>query len=33
MTRNVRTTHSEYLRDSEVAAEYLNEALEDGDPG
>ncbi len=33
MTGNVRTTHNEYLRDSEVAAEYLNEALEDGDPG
>ncbi len=32
MVRNVRTTHSEYLRDSEVAAEYLNEALGDGDP-
>jgi len=32
MTRNVRTTHNEHLRDSEVAAEYLNEALEDGSP-
>ncbi len=31
MTRNVRTTHSQHLRDPEVAAEYLNEALEDGD--
>ncbi len=32
MARNVRTTHSEYLRDPEVAAEYLSEALDDGDP-
>jgi len=32
MARNVRVTHSEYLRDPEVAAEYLSEALEDGDP-
>jgi probable addiction module antidote protein len=31
MTRNVRTTHNQHLRDPEVAAEYLNEALEDGD--
>jgi len=31
MTRNVRQTHNEQLRDSEVAAEYLSEALEDGD--
>ena len=30
MTRNIRATHSEYLRDPRVAAEYLNEALEDG---
>lgn len=32
MARNVRATHSEHLRDPEVAAEYLSEALEDGDP-
>ncbi|MGL6161397.1 addiction module antidote protein [Microbulbifer sp.] len=32
MARNVRVTHNEYLRDPEVAAEYLSEALEDGDP-
>ncbi len=32
MVRNVRMTHSEHLRDSEVAAEYINEALEEGDP-
>ena len=31
MTRNVRATHNVQLRDSEVAAEYLSEALEDGD--
>lgn len=31
MARNVRVTHSEHLRDPEVAAEYLSEALEDGD--
>ncbi|HEX7027215.1 MAG TPA: hypothetical protein VF268_08225 [Gammaproteobacteria bacterium] len=30
--RNVRKTHSEHLRDPAVAAEYLNAALEDGDP-
>jgi probable addiction module antidote protein len=29
--RNVRATHSEYLRDADVAAAYLSEALEDGD--
>ena len=29
MTRNVRMTHREHLRDPEVAAEYLNEALEE----
>lgn len=29
--RNVRVTHNEHLRDPEVAAEYLNEALEDGE--
>ncbi|MEE8058444.1 MAG: addiction module antidote protein [Pseudomonadales bacterium] len=32
MARNVRVTHNEHLRDSEVAAEYLSEALGDGDP-
>jgi probable addiction module antidote protein len=31
MKRNVRETHNQYLRDTEVAAEYLNEALSDGD--
>jgi probable addiction module antidote protein len=31
MVRNVRQTHNEQLRDSQVAAEYLSEALEDGD--
>ena len=31
MAHNVRATHSEQLRDPEVAAEYLSEALEDGD--
>lgn len=31
MTRNVRATHNEHLRDPEVAAEYLSEALDDGD--
>jgi probable addiction module antidote protein len=31
MTRNVRQTHNELLRDPEVAAEYLSEAFEDGD--
>ncbi len=33
MVRNVRATHNKHLRDSEVAAEYLNEALEDGSAG
>ena len=31
MARNVRATHSEHLRDPEVAAAYLSDALEDGD--
>ena len=31
MVRSVRETHNEQLRDSEVAAEYLSEALEDSD--
>lgn len=30
-TQNVRTTHNQQLREAEVAAEYLNEALADGD--
>ena len=33
MTRDVRTTHSEYLRNPEVAAEYLSLALQEEDPG
>jgi probable addiction module antidote protein len=32
MTRNVRQTHNRILKDPEVAAEYLSEALEDGTP-
>lgn len=32
MTRNVRATHSQHLRDPDVAAEYLSEALEEDDP-
>lgn len=31
MVRNVRVTHNEHLRDPEVAADYLSDALEDGD--
>ena len=31
MISNVRATHNQHLRDSDVAAEYLNEALCDGD--
>ena len=31
MARNIRATHSEHLRDPDVAAEYLSEALEQGD--
>ena len=31
MARNIRQTHSQHLRDPQVAAEYLNEALEDGE--
>lgn len=31
MTRNVRVTHNEHLRDPDIAAEYLSEALEEGD--
>lgn len=30
-TRNVRQTHNEMLKDIDVAAEYLNEALESDD--
>jgi probable addiction module antidote protein len=32
MARNVTATHNEHLRDPEVAAEYLSQALEDNDP-
>lgn len=32
MARNVRTTHSEQLRNPEVAAEYLNLALQENNP-
>jgi probable addiction module antidote protein len=31
MARNVRATHNEHLCDPEVAAEYLTDALEEGD--
>jgi len=31
MARNVRATHNEHLRDPEIAAEYLSEALEEGE--
>ncbi len=31
-TRNVRQTHTEMLKDLDVASEYLNEALEGDDP-
>ena len=31
-SRNVRETHNKHLRDPEVAAEYINQALESGDP-
>lgn len=31
MVCNVRATHNEHLRDPEIAAEYLSDALEDGD--
>jgi probable addiction module antidote protein len=31
MARNVSSTHNEQLRDPEVAAEYINEAIDDGD--
>lgn len=31
MTRSVRETHNELLRDPEVAAEYLSAALEEAD--
>jgi probable addiction module antidote protein len=30
-SRNVRATHNKHLRDPEVATEYLNEAIENGD--
>lgn len=32
MARNVRATHNEHLRNPDVAAAYLSEALEEGDP-
>ena len=31
MARNVRTAHGEHLRDAEVAAEYLHQALQEED--
>lgn len=31
MARNVKETHKQYLRDPDMAAEYLNEALDEGD--
>lgn len=31
MTRSVRATHNELLRDPEIAAEYLSAALEEAD--
>ncbi len=31
MTRNVRETHSEHLRNPEIAAAYLSDAFADGD--
>jgi len=33
MTRNIRTTHNKHLRNSQVAAEYLSDALAESDPG
>ena len=33
IARNIRITHSEHLRDPEVAAEYLNQALQEDEPG
>ena len=33
MTRNVRTTHGDHLRNPEVAAEYLDLALQEDDRG
>ncbi|MYH69855.1 MAG: hypothetical protein F4147_07090 [Gammaproteobacteria bacterium] len=33
MTRDVRTTHGEHLRNPQVAAEYLNLALQEDDSG
>ncbi|MCY4154773.1 MAG: putative addiction module antidote protein [Gammaproteobacteria bacterium] len=32
MTRNIRSTHSDHLRNPEVAAEYLNQALQEDEP-
>lgn len=31
MARNVRATHNEHLRDPDIAADYLNEDLENED--
>ncbi len=31
-SRNVRSIHNQHLRDPEVAAEYMNDALESNDP-
>ena len=31
MTHSVRGTHNKQLRDPEIAAQYINAALEDGD--
>lgn len=33
MTRNVRSTHNKFLRDPQVAAEYLSDALAEAEPG
>ena len=32
MTRAIRTTHGEHLRNPQIAAEYLNLALQEDDP-
>ena len=32
MSRSVRTIHNHYLQNPETAAQYLSDALEDGDP-
>ena len=33
MTRDIRTTHGEHLCNPQIAAEYLNLALQEDDPG